>query len=180
MHQVYSQMQIGQGKHGMITLNQYHEEILNLLGVTQPEHIERGKAIIEQEENRIQIFAGVKDTLHDLKRRGYLLGIVTDTAQSVSTKLAWFGKAGFGEVWDAIIASNEVGIQKPAPAIYQAALDQLGVKASQAVFVGHKTSELEGARGVGLRTIAFNYDDTAQADYYIGKFADLLQLPVIS
>jgi FMN phosphatase YigB (HAD superfamily) len=55
----------------------------------------------------------------------------------------------------------------------------LGVNSSQAVFVGHKSSELEGARQVGMKTIAFNYDDTAKADFYIENFSDLINLPII-
>ena len=47
-------------------------------------------------------------------------------------------------------------------------------------FVGHKASELEGARAVGMKTIAFNYENSAKADFYIRRFSDLLKLPVIA
>ena len=47
----------------------------------------------------------------------------------------------------------------------------------QAVFVGHKAVELAGAHRVGMKTIAFNYDETAQADFYIQNFTDLLATP---
>ena len=118
-------------------------------------------------------------TLIALKEMGCLLGIVTDTANSVSTKLSWFEAGGFGSVWDSIISSKEIGARKPDPRLYQAALHQLGVTADQALFVGHKISELDGARAVGLKTVAFNYDPFAQADYYIEYFSDLLTLPVL-
>jgi putative hydrolase of the HAD superfamily len=78
-----------------------------------------------------------------------------------------------------ITSSQEVGAQKPDPKIYNTALQQLGVNSSQAVFVGHKSSELEGARQVGMKTIAFNYEDTAKADFYIENFSDLINLPII-
>jgi FMN phosphatase YigB (HAD superfamily) len=51
--------------------------------------------------------------------------------------------------------------------------------AAQAVFVGHKASELDGARAVGLKTIAFNFEKSAQADFYIEEFSDLLELSLI-
>ena len=56
--------------------------------------------------------------------------------------------------WDSIISSNELGIQKPAPEIYAAALQQLGVSASQAIFIGHDAGELQGAHTAGMKTIA--------------------------
>jgi FMN phosphatase YigB (HAD superfamily) len=89
-------------------------------------------------------------------------------------------RGGFGNLWDSIISSLEVGVQKPDPKIYQLALQQLGITSNQAVFVGHKAIELEGARNVGMKTVAFNYDKDAKADYYIKKFSDLVNLPVMS
>jgi putative hydrolase of the HAD superfamily len=94
---------------------------------------------------------------------GYMLGIVTDTANPVHAKLSWFERGGFGHVWDSIISSKELGTRKPDPKIYHAALQQLGLTPDQAVFVGHKASELDGARAIGMKTIAFNPDrDAAQ------------------
>ena len=82
-------------------------------------------------------------------------------------------------MWDSIVSSMDIGTRKPDPQIYQAALDQLQLTSDQAVFVGHRASELSGARSIGMETIAFNYDEGACADFYIEKFSDLLNLPVL-
>ncbi len=164
---------------GQISQEQYREAVLRLYGVSQPEQIERGKRILEKDDQDVHFFEGVPETLAKLKQQGYMLGVVTDTAAPLSIKLGWFADGGFGHVWDSIISSNDLGVRKPDPQIYQAALQQLGLKPEEAVFVGHKATELDGARAVGLRTVAFNYDQEAIADYYIGHFADLLTLPFI-
>ena len=169
-----------QAYQGKINQDQYREAILRMYGVTQPEHIERGKQILEEEDDNIYFFEGVQETLVTLKQMGYMLGVVTDTASPLHVKLNWFERGGFGHVWEAIISSKELGIRKPDPQIYQAALKQLGVFPAQAVFVGHSASELEGARAVGIKTVAFNYDEAAKADYYIGHFTDLLKLPFVA
>jgi HAD superfamily hydrolase (TIGR01509 family) len=168
-----------QAYRGQILQEEYREAMLRLYGVSQPEHIEHGKRLMEQEENNVQFFEGVKETLRALKDQGFLLGIITDTAQPIHVKLDWFEKAGFGDVWDSIISSQELGVRKPEPEIYHASLQQLGLSPDQAAFVGHKASELEGAKAVGMHTIAFNYDHAAQADYYIDRFADLLTIPLV-
>ena len=97
----------------------------------------------------MELFEGVQQTLNTLKRKGYLLGIVTDTANTLHAKITWFESGGIGNIWDSIISSRDIGVRKPDPKIYQAALEQLGLQAEEAVFIGHKATELEGARAVG-------------------------------
>ena len=164
---------------GKITQKQFREAILRLYGVSQPEQIIIGLQIMEEEDNDVHFFEGVASTITLLKEKGYLLGIITDTANPLHVKLGWFEKGGFGAAWDSVISSYELGIRKPDPGIYQAALMQLGVKPNQALFVGHKASELDGARSVGMKTVAFNFDPDANADYFIEAFSDLLTNPLI-
>lgn len=165
---------------GSISQNEFREATLRLYGVNIPEQLASGKQAMEEDDNNIQFFDGVRETLIELKKEGYLLGIITDTAVPLHVKLRWFEGGGFGNVWDAIISSHDLGIQKPAPEIYQSALRQLGLSANQAIFVGHDPRELDGARAVGMKTVAFNYGQNASADYYIENFADLSTLPVLS
>jgi putative hydrolase of the HAD superfamily len=164
---------------GLISRDQYREALLRLYGIVQPCQIEKGKLVLNEEDNDIEFFDGVREALQALKKKGCLLGIITDTAVPISEKLNWFERGGFAEVWDSIISSKEVGIRKPDPRIFQAALKQLGISASRAVFVGHKKTELDGARAIGMKTAAYNYEMDASADYYIGKLADLLDLQAV-
>lgn len=163
-----------------ISIEEYYNELLKLYGVQGDEHLAAGRAVLEQESDAIEIFEGVRETLIRLKERGFLLGIVTDTVLPISKKLRWFEQGGFVHVWDAVISSCDIGIRKPNPGIYQAALQQLGVMAEEAVFVGHDASEIQGAENVGLATVAFNYDNDAHADLYVEHFTDLPTLSILS
>ena len=169
-----------QAYRGEIDQEEYQKRILNLYGIADPEQIACGLAAMKKDENNVQFFEGVRESLIALKEKGYLLGIVTDTANPLHAKLNWFERGGFGHVWDAITSSLDIGVRKPDPKIYYAALEQLGVTVEQTVFLGHKKLELEGARAVGMRTIAFNYDEDATADYYIEKFVDILKVPLLT
>ncbi len=164
---------------GELSRDEYLEAVLRLYGVKDLKTIQRGKQVIAEDDNNIKIFKGVPETLKRLKKSGYYLGIITDTSIPVSVKLAWFEKAGFGNVWDSVISSKEVGTRKPNPQIYQIALDQLDVLPKETIFVGHMKSELDGARALGLHTVAFNKDADATAKYYVEKFTELLRLPVL-
>ena len=169
-----------QAYRGRIDQDRYRELLLNLYGVHAPEAVARGKRVLEADDHNVEFMEGVTETLLALKARGYLLAIVTDSVNPVHAKLKWFESAGIGHLWDSFIASMEVGTRKPDPQIYHAALRQLGVPPTQAAFVGHKATELEGARQVGMQTIAFNRDEDAEADICIDRFGELLKLPLLS
>ncbi len=165
---------------GLIGQDECREAILRLYGVTEPEHIERGMRIMDEEDNRVIFFKGVRETLNSLKGMGYMLGVITDSAFPVHVKIGWFERGGFGHVWDSIVSSNELGIRKPDPGIFQASLKQLGLPSDQAVFVGHKASELDGARVAGMRTIALKCEEPVAADFHVDKFSDLLRVPLVA
>jgi hypothetical protein len=42
--------------------------------------------------------------------------------------------------------------------------------------VGHDVEELAGAAAVGMPTIAFNFDADAQANVYLARFEELLDV----
>jgi putative hydrolase of the HAD superfamily len=167
-----------QAYRGLLSQDEYREQILRVFGVSHPDDIEQGKKVLQADEDNVCFFEGVSETLLHLKSQGYLLGIVTDTANSISTKLHWFEKGGFGQVWDSIISSIEFGTRKPDAILYQAVLRQLNLPADRAVFVGHKSSELAGARAVGMHTVAFNFDADAKADITIEHFSELAKIAV--
>lgn len=169
-----------QAYHGEISQDQYRESLLRLYGIQEAESIRRGKQVLQADDDNVEFMEGVAETLRALKQRGFLLGIVTDSANPVHVKLRWFESGGIGSLWDSFISSMEVGTRKPDPHIYRAALEQLNLTPAQAVFVGHKASELEGAREVGMQTIAFNRDPDAEAQVCIEKFAELLDLPLLA
>ncbi len=121
----------------------------------------------------------VKYTLETIKKRGFLIGIITDAEVDKSVKLAWFKEKGLNIAWDAYANSMELKTRKPDLRMFRAALKEAGIVAEEAMFVGHEAKELNAAKQAGLLTIAFNYDPDVDADYYIDKFEDLLTLPFL-
>lgn len=164
---------------GKITKQAYQEQLLRFYGVHGEENLAHGRQVLEEENADISFFEGVKETLLALKRRGFLLGIVTDTYHPTALKLRWLKREGIGHLWDTFVSSCEVGVRKPDPRIYRMALDELGIEPEEAAFVGHKASELQGAKAMGMTTVAFNYGEGVEADFYIEHFHQLLEVPVL-
>jgi putative hydrolase of the HAD superfamily len=64
---------------------------------------------------------------------------------------------GFDRYLDAIVISEDVGVTKPDPAIFEIALRRLGCAAHEAVMVGDSwQTDVAGARAAGIRAIWLN------------------------
>ncbi len=161
---------------GKMKRHAYYEAVIRLYGITDLVLIDQGVAAISLDDDTVAIVDGVPETILALKKRGFIMGIITDTAMPYAKKLAWFDNHGFGNVWDTIVSSREIGVRKPAPSMYEKALLQTGIQPENAAFIGHKKSEIDGAKEMGMKTIAFNFEQGVIADYFIHHFSELLEL----
>lgn len=57
------------------------------------------------------------------------------------------------ELFDVVVQSSEVGFRKPDPEIYHIACQELGIEASEAVYLDDLGVNLKPARAMGMRTI---------------------------
>jgi epoxide hydrolase-like predicted phosphatase len=74
---------------------------------------------------------------------------------------AYLEREKIADVFDAIIISAEVGAAKPSEKIYQIALDQLGVKPDEAVFVDDVMENIEACEKLGMQGIHFTDPESA-------------------
>jgi putative hydrolase of the HAD superfamily len=94
---------------------------------------------------------GVVETVQELRRRGIRTGLITVCSEDVVD--VW-PETPFAGLFDAEVFSCSCGLRKPDPQIYRLALEQLGVDAAAALFVGDGANdELAGAERVGMRAI---------------------------
>jgi HAD superfamily hydrolase (TIGR01509 family) len=160
---------------GLIDAAAYWEVFLTAHGVASPAERAALRATILEHTHEVTPTPGARITLAALKRRGFLLGIITDTLYPLEWKLRWL--ADVADLLDQVTSSAVVGSRKPAPAIYLHALNQAGTTASEAVFIGHDAREIAGAKSVGMVTVAIGNEPGVAADYRIGALADLLTIP---
>lgn len=103
----------------------------------------------------------VYDTLTTLRKRGYLIGIITNgTPRTQSLKM---DHSGLRPYVDLVVLAGEEGIQKPDTRIFRLAAARLGVSPTACLFVGdHPVNDLEGARAAGFTPIrkVWDFDPT--------------------
>jgi HAD superfamily hydrolase (TIGR01509 family) len=91
--------------------------------------------------------------LEALRGRGLKLGIVSNAFDPPELLRRDLDRLGITERVDAAVFASEAGVRKPHPAIFRRVLDELGVGAEEALFVGDSlATDLGGAAALGMRT----------------------------
>jgi len=149
-----------------------------MYGVTDPDERQQLAAKIIEFSDHVLPISGGREALAELKARGFVLGIVTDTIYSLDRKMRWLNQVGVAQFVDVVACSTVLGTYKPDPVIYHYAVEQANLTPAESAFVGHADDELEGARRAGLATVAVNHGPAARADYYALSLLDLLNVPI--
>lgn len=100
-------------------------------------------------------FPEVVEVLPMFKAAGLRVGIVTNAYQPMWLRDIEMQHHGLFDFFvDCRLSAADVGVLKPHPRIFQAALDCLGVNADEAVFVGDDAeADVFGAQAVGIRAV---------------------------
>jgi HAD superfamily hydrolase (TIGR01509 family) len=98
--------------------------------------------------NGVHLYDDALPVLASLRERGVKTALVSNCSHSTRPVVE---RLGLEAAFDRIILSFEVRAMKPDPAIYRAALEQLGdVPPERAVFVDDQPSYCDGATAIGL------------------------------
>lgn len=91
----------------------------------------------------------VKETVIELNRRGYILGIIANTITETEIP-DYLEEYGLTEYFKTVVLSSKVGIRKPNPEIYWEAARRVGVAPAKCVYVGdNPVRDVEGTRAAG-------------------------------
>ena len=101
--------------------------------------------------------------LRELRARGLRTAIVSNCDHATRPIV---NDLGLEHEADAIVLSFEVGVAKPDPGIYRAALAAVGAGPEEAVFVDDQAWYCEGAEALGIRSFLIRRDDAGP----VGRF----------
>ena len=99
------------------------------------------------------LFKDALSTLAELKRRGFLLGVVTNRSYGGPLFIEDMKNFGLLDYFEerTIAISADLNVRKPHPAIFQHSLDALNVPAQEAVMVGDSLSaDVVGAKQLDM------------------------------
>lgn len=127
------------------------------------------------------MYPGVAETLHELRRQGFRMAVVTNKTEFLSRKL--LSVIGIDQYFDIILGADSLPFRKPSPEPVLKALADLRIAPSGAIMVGDSINDIAAGRAAGLATVGctFGYGDDvelSQAEYLIDAMGQLLQLPL--
>ncbi|MFQ6033554.1 MAG: HAD family hydrolase [Candidatus Bipolaricaulia bacterium] len=137
---------------------EYDGIVLQELGISDPGRL-LARAISEgfREGQFWHLFTETEEVLVELRREGYKLGIISNADEDVERILSWLGLL---EYVDTITYSQEVGVEKPDPRIFQIALQRTGSNPREALHVGDRyDADIVGARAAGIAPVLIDREE---------------------
>jgi putative hydrolase of the HAD superfamily len=105
--------------------------------------------------DQTHVFPHALETLEVLKKEGFKLHIITNGFKEV--QLRKVKNCGFDTYFDVIVCSEEIGKNKPDPAVFFHAMGLAGAEASKSVMIGDDFRvDILGASSAGMHTILFD------------------------
>ena len=105
------------------------------------------------------IYPEVPRVLDALSDRGLALGVISNWDDRLPLLLE---RLGLAERFDVVVYSAGVGVEKPAPGIFHAAVERLGCRPEEVLHVGDRVIEdVEGALAIGMRALRVDRSEAA-------------------
>jgi FMN phosphatase YigB (HAD superfamily)/predicted kinase len=159
---------------------------LGVLGIGEPHTALESLVAAYQEashSSRVVALAGARETLAALARAGIRCALVCDTGLTPGRVVRrHLARAGLLQYLEVCAFSDEIGVPKPDPRIFRAALRPLDVRPENAVHVGDlRRTDVAGARALGMGAVRIRaqHDDLSalpEADAVADTHAHLREL----
>jgi putative hydrolase of the HAD superfamily len=142
----------------------YIADVLRGAGVADADR-SRAEEAMKQAFDSPRMYVAYDDALPALRElwlRGLKLAAVSNTWPAMPKVLIALGFDEFLGYW---VISEFLGVEKPAPAIFERALDIAGVDPVRAIHVGDDVAtDIDGALAVGMRAVLLDRDGSAQGE----------------
>jgi putative hydrolase of the HAD superfamily len=126
---------------GELTEEEFSSEFGRMLEIPEDRHaglIDRLFAGMEPEEPMLE-------ALRRARAAGVRTGLISN-----SWGRGRYDRSMFGELFDGVVISGEVGLHKPQPQIFELGAERVGLQPSQCIFVDDLRENCEGAEAVGM------------------------------
>jgi phosphoglycolate phosphatase len=130
-------------------------------------------------ESRTKILPLVRDTVEELDRRGYQMGIATNKPSYFARDI--LKALEIDHLFVEVLGPNDVELPKPDPEMLDIMMMRLGLGADEVVYVGDMLLDIEVARKAGVSAYALPTGSASREvllagrpDRLLHKFSDLL------
>lgn len=137
-----------------------------------------GRRSLVAEWDQLQLWPEAEQVLSEVKRRGYVVGLLSNGDEEMLRRLA----SRLPITCDHIFASEHAGYYKPHPSVYELPLRTLDLTLDQVLHVAGSPTDVMGTKAAGLPCAWSNrkgdrvLDDRYRADYEFDNLLGLLDV----
>jgi epoxide hydrolase-like predicted phosphatase len=137
-----------QAQLGRITPRAYWHGVAELLYMRQDDIAELRRDYFSGDRLNYRLVALIRD----LREKGYRVALLSNESLQLESRLH---QHGIHDLFDPVLISAQMGIMKPDPTVYRVALQTLGVRPHEVVFIDDSLANVRGAQPLGIHTILF-------------------------
>lgn len=131
---------------------------------------------VEISPQQTALFPHTHETLNYLEKEGYTMHIITNGFKEV--QYIKLNKSGLDHYFDVIVCSEDVGQNKPSPAIFKHSLETAKAKAIDSVMIGDDYEvDVVGAQNYGMYGILFDPENAFKHFQDQHRIQSLMELP---
>jgi epoxide hydrolase-like predicted phosphatase len=129
---------------GELTEDEFSPLFGPIIGVREDRH----EGLVDRLFAGMQPEEGMIEALRRARAAGLKTGLISN-----SWGRGRYDRDSFGELFDGVVISGEVGLYKPQPEIFRLGADRVGLAPEQCVFVDDLRENCEGAEAVGMTAV---------------------------
>ena len=126
------------------------------------------------------LYEGVVEAIEDLKTKGYAVGVCTNKPEDLADRL--LTRLGVRDLFASMIGARTVGVPKPDPKPYIAAVEGAGGQVAQSFLVGDTETDRATARAAGVACVLVTFGPDGDAvkamepEALLPSYADLARV----
>ena len=131
--------------------------------------------------DKTRLYPGVTDTLERLRAEGRQLAVISNKNVALCRKI--LALLEIDPFFAEVMGADSLPFRKPSPEPVLKLIRDLRVNSPETALVGDSINDIAAGRGANVITIGCTYgygdiSELAEADYRIGRFAELVELPL--
>lgn len=137
----------------------YFQEMLELNGIKSLDYgLKYYNLYWDTFLQKMELFQAARIFLERIKKAGKGVCLLTDLTAHIQYRK--IEKLGIAAYLDFIVTSEEVGVEKPSPKMFQKALLKLNCKNNEAIMIGDNWGkDILGAAAMDIKSIWINHDN---------------------
>ena len=126
----------------------------------------------------IQLFSDTRRCLDHLQKEHRALGVVSNSTSEARVRQI-LDQVGILDYFERVVSSGSEGVEKPNPEIFHRAVQRMGVRAGETLFVGNLAhTDAKAAQAAGLHAVWLNREGWGFGDDP-PEITSLLEVPLV-